>query len=52
MLVADTFYSTVMQTLADLVRAARARKKLTQEELAERMGVAEFGSHAAMTVTK
>lgn len=39
MLVTDTFYSTVMQTLADLVRAARARKKLTQEELAERMGV-------------
>lgn len=36
---AGTFYSIRMDTLGDLVRAARTRNKWTQEELAERMGV-------------
>lgn len=39
MLARRTFYSTFMQTLAELVRDARNRNKWTQEELAERMGV-------------
>lgn len=38
-LVRDTFYSNVMQTLAEMIRDARNRNKWTQEELAERMGV-------------
>lgn len=38
-LATPTFYSSVMRTLAELVRDARARKKMTQEEMADHMGV-------------